>query len=75
MTAQNAHQARLLPDGTPLKNRLLAALPEDLYARLAKDLRSGHEVGNVDAVLDGDLQGFIEAFLLFESAGGSAANA
>jgi len=39
MTAQNANHARLLPDGTPLKNRLLAALPEDLYARLAKDLR------------------------------------
>jgi len=32
--------------------------------RLAKDLRTGHEVGNVDAVLDGDLQGFIEKALL-----------
>ena len=39
MTAQHANTARLLPDGTPLKNRLLAALPEDLYARVVKDLR------------------------------------
>ena len=35
----HANHPRLLPDGTPLKNRLLAALPEDLYARVAKDLR------------------------------------
>jgi len=32
--------------------------------RLIKDHRTGHEVGNVDAVLDGDLDGFIKAFLL-----------
>jgi len=32
--------------------------------RLAKDHRTNHEVGNVDAVLDGDLDGFIEAYLL-----------
>ena len=31
--------ARLLPDGTPLRNRLLAALPQDLYARVAGDIR------------------------------------
>ncbi len=35
--------------------------------RLAKDLRTGYEVGNVDAVLDGDLDGFVRAFLLAES--------
>ena len=29
-----------------------------------KDLRTGYTVGNVDSVLDGDLEGFIEAFLL-----------
>jgi len=39
MTAKHAKHARLLPDGTPLKNRLLAALPEDLYAQVTKDLR------------------------------------
>lgn len=32
--------------------------------RLAKDLRTNHEQGNVDAVLDGDLDSFMEAYLL-----------
>lgn len=44
--------------GSQIRNYVLAPY------RLAKDLRSGHEVGNVDAVLDGDLQSFIEAYLL-----------
>jgi len=30
---------------------------------LVKDHRTGFEVGNAQAVLDGDLQGFIEAYL------------
>ncbi len=30
---------------------------------MIKDLRTGHETGNTDAVLDGDIQGFIEAYL------------
>ena len=38
-TTNNTNSARLLPDGTPLENRLLAALPVDLYARVANDLR------------------------------------
>jgi len=32
--------------------------------RLVKDLRTNHEMGNVDAVLDGDIGSFIEAYLL-----------
>ncbi len=32
--------------------------------RLVKDHRTKHEAGNVDAVLDGDLDGFIEAYIL-----------
>jgi peptide chain release factor 2 len=32
--------------------------------RLVKDHRTKHEEGNVDAVLDGDLDGFVEAYLL-----------
>jgi peptide chain release factor 2 len=32
--------------------------------RLAKDHRTNHEIGNVDAVLDGDLDEFIQAYLL-----------
>jgi peptide chain release factor 2 len=32
--------------------------------RLIKDHRTKHEMGNVDAVLDGDLDSFVEAYLL-----------
>jgi peptide chain release factor 2 len=32
--------------------------------RLVKDERTDYKVGNVDAVLDGDLDGFIEAYLM-----------
>ncbi|MEK7846802.1 MAG: peptide chain release factor 2, partial [Nitrospinota bacterium] len=32
--------------------------------RLVKDLRTKVEVGNADAVLDGEIDMFIEAFLL-----------
>ena len=35
-----------------------------------KDLRTGHEEGNVNAVLDGDVDELMEAFLRFERAGG-----
>ena len=31
--------------------------------QMVKDHRTGFEVGNVDAVMDGDLDGFVEAFL------------
>ena len=31
--------------------------------KLVKDHRTGFEMGNVDAVMDGDLDGFVEAFL------------
>ena len=34
----NIHSTRLLPDGTPLHNRLLAALPGADYARIQKHL-------------------------------------
>ena len=36
--------------------------------RLVKDERTRYETGNVDAVLDGDLDGFIEAFLQWRRA-------
>jgi len=32
--------------------------------RMVKDHRTGFETGNTDAVLDGELSGFIEAYLL-----------
>jgi peptide chain release factor 2 len=31
---------------------------------MVKDHRTNYEVGNADGVLDGDLDGFIEAYLL-----------
>jgi peptide chain release factor 2 len=34
--------------------------------RWVKDLRSGYKVHNPDAVLDGDLEGFLKAFLMWE---------
>ena len=30
---------------------------------LVKDLRSGHETGNIGAVMDGDLDSFMDAYL------------
>ena len=32
--------------------------------KMVKDLRTGYETGNVQAVLDGDLNGFIKAYLM-----------
>jgi peptide chain release factor 2 len=37
--------------------------------RLVKDLRTSHQNGNVDAILDGDLDAFIEAYLLAAAGG------
>ena len=36
---------------------------------LAKDHRTGHENGNISAVMDGDLDGFINAYLKAEATG------
>ena len=32
--------------------------------KLVKDVRTGHETGNTDAVLDGEINGFLKAFLM-----------
>ncbi len=32
--------------------------------KLVKDVRSGHETGNVDAVMDGDIEPFLKAYLM-----------
>ena len=37
--------------------------------QLVKDLRTEHEVGNAQGVLDGDLDGFIHAYLLARKPG------
>ncbi|MBL4818429.1 MAG: peptide chain release factor 2 [Deltaproteobacteria bacterium] len=44
--------------GSQIRNYVLAPY------RLAKDLRTSYEVGNVDAVLDGEIQPFIESYLM-----------
>ena len=43
--------------GTQIRSYVLAPYQQ------VKDLRTGHETGNVQAVLDGDLDAFMEAFL------------
>ena len=40
--------------------------------QLVKDLRTGHEVGNAQGVLDGDLDGFVQTYLLARAAGQGA---
>jgi len=65
---REAELARLSPDkrdvafGNQIRTYTLAPY------RLVKDERTRHETGNVDAVLDGDLDGFIEAFLQWRRA-------
>jgi peptide chain release factor 2 len=43
--------------------------------RMVKDHRTGTEVGNADAVLDGDLDGFIDAYLRQRASGEAQAGA
>ncbi len=52
--------------GSQMRNYVLAPY------RLVKDTRTAHETSNVDAVLDGDLDAFIEAYLLGASNDGGA---
>ncbi|NLT92361.1 MAG: peptide chain release factor 2 [Actinobacteria bacterium] len=37
--------------------------------QMVKDLRTGHEVGNAQGVLDGDLDGFVRAYLVWRAGG------
>jgi peptide chain release factor 2 len=59
---QEAYQDRQeIAWGSQIRSYVLAPY------RLVKDHRTGVEVGNVDAVLDGDLTKFIEGYLLWRS--------
>jgi peptide chain release factor 2 len=42
--------------------------------QMVKDLRTDHEVGNVQGVLDGDLRGFVEAYLRWRRSEHETAN-
>jgi len=37
--------------------------------QMVKDLRTNYEVGNAQAVLDGDLDGFVHAYLAWRAGG------
>ena len=39
--------------------------------QMVKDLRTGYEVGNAQGVLDGDLDGFVHAYLVWRAGGGA----
>lgn len=54
-------QKRKIEWGSQIRNYVFAPY------KLVKDLRSGHETGNVQAVMDGDLDEFIKAYLLSEA--------
>ena len=55
--------------GSQIRNYVLAPY------RLVKDLRSQLEAGNVDRVLDGDLDRFMHSFLVYEKTGRSITDA
>jgi peptide chain release factor 2 len=40
--------------------------------QLVKDLRTDHETGNIEAVMDGDLDEFIKAYLDWKATGKDA---
>jgi len=42
--------------------------------QMVKDHRTDHEVGNIQSVLDGDLDGFVQAYLLAKAAGTAASS-
>ena len=42
--------------------------------KMVKDVRTGHETSNVDAVMNGDIDGFLKAFLMGAGAGADTAD-
>jgi len=56
--AQVVGEKKRIEWGSQIRSYVLAPY------RLVKDHRTGHEVGNADRVLDGDLDGFMRAYLM-----------
>lgn len=57
-TAEIESQKKKIEWGSQIRSYVLQPY------KMVKDLRTNHETGNVNAVLDGDLDGFIKAYLM-----------
>lgn len=57
-TAEIESQKKKIEWGSQIRSYVLQPY------KMVKDLRTGHETGNVNAVLDGNLDGFIKAYLM-----------
>lgn len=57
-TAEIESQKKKIEWGSQIRSYVLQPY------KMVKDLRTGYETGNVNAVLDGDLDGFIKAYLM-----------
>ena len=68
--AEAAKEPRREPDASASAAR---SAPTSIHPyTMVKDLRTGHETGNAQGVLDGDLDGFIRAELERRARGGGA---
>jgi len=62
LAEKDKHEAEKMQSsfGSQIRNYVMAPY------QLVKDLRTSHESGNINAVLDGDIQPFIESYLFYQ---------